>query len=237
MPRWTPILLLSLSACAAANPITAGVNRPALLLTDKPPPREGCRIVHEPSPLPSLGEVADSAALAAAVSSFAQRHPLRDGSMRALYSLQFDASGRVNQLAAIDYWLPQGQAETFAALVRQHLRRQAGGPFSIRLRIEPTAAPMFRMGRSELCPPEARTRFKLTAPAAFPLDRPQPVRVRVLVDAKGRVRGTNVVSSSGSAELDRWVMESLQRHEFTPALLDGVPVEMEYTEMVQIQAR
>lgn len=237
MQRSAPILLLLLSACAAAGSITASADRTALLLTDKPPPREGCRIVYEPNPLPSVSEIADSAALAAAVSSFAQRHPLRDGSMRALYSVQFDASGRVNRLAPIDYWLPQGQAEVFASLVRQNLRRQTRGPLSLRLWVEPTATSILRVGRSEQCPPEARTRFKLTAPAAFPIDRPRAVRVRVFVDANGRARGTELASSSGSAELDRWVMETLQRHEFTPALLDGVPVAMEYTETVQIQSR
>jgi TonB family protein len=143
----------------------------------------------------------------------------------------------VERLKAIDYWLPQGQEQAFAALVRPHLRPQPGGPTNLRLRVQPGSTPMLQVGRSELCPPESRTQFRLTAPATAQLQKPQPVRARIHVDAQGQAQSIQVLSSSGDRELDRWVTEILQRHTFSPGLIDGTPVAMDYEETVQISAR
>ena len=62
----------------------------------------------------------------------------------------------------------------------------------------------------------------------------QPVRLQVQVDEQGRVRDIVVRSSSGSADLDRWVVDNVQRRQFTPGLVDGVPVAMAHDETVQI---
>lgn len=228
------LVLLHLSACSAA---VSGPDRPSLLLSDRPAPREDCRIVFQPHPLPSVGQLADSAALVEAVSGFTERFPLRDGSVRALYSVAFDRDGRLERLYPIDFWLPQGEAEAFHSLVRKHVRPQASGPWSVRLLAEPGAEPTIRVGHSERCAPVSSTRFRLTAPVALQLQKPQPVRVRLEVGAEGRVRSVELLGSSGSAELDRWVMDTLQRYEFTPGLLDGAAVAMEYEEIVRIQVR
>lgn len=228
-----PAVLILLAGCSSA---IAGADR-SVLLSDKPPARPTCHILWQPAPLPSLSQLADSAALTAALSHFAERNPLREGSSRALYSLAFDASGRVERLKAIDYWLPQGQEEAFTALVRQHLRPEIDLPASMRLLVQPDSEPMVKIGRSERCPPQSGTSFRLFAPALSQLQRPQPLRVRIHVDEKGRVRGIQLLSSSGDAELDRWVTDTLQRYEFSPGLIDGVPTAMDHEQNIQIQAR
>lgn len=241
LPKLRPLplllALLGLAGCGAAAS-NLSVDR-SVLLIDRPAPRENCRIAQIPHPLPSVAQLADSAQLAAALSRFARQNPIREGRMHALYSVAFEADGRLAHLKSLDYWLPQGTDAEVERLVRQHLRRPTSGPWSVRLRVEAggDGEPASRVGRSEYCPPMSRTRFKLQAPAAVQLQRPQPVRLRLRITAEGRVRGSEILSSSGDAELDRWVRETLERHEFSPALLDGVPVEREHEERVEIQAR
>jgi TonB family protein len=236
MRRTLSILsLLLLSACSAA--VATGGDRSALLLSDRPAPRASCHILYQPQPLPSLSQLADSAALVRDLADFAQRHPLRDGSSRALYSVSYTADGRIERLHALDYWLPQGQADAFTSLVRRHLRPQLSTGGSIRILLQPVGDEPVRIGRSERCPPESRTTFRLRAPALAQQQRPQPVRVRMHVDAQGRVLATDLLSSSGNAELDRWVRQTLQRYQFAPGLIDGTAVEMAHEETVRIAAR
>lgn len=236
----TPRALLAAAALLVTGATAAAAqnDRATLLLSDKPAPRRSCEIVRHPRTLPTVSELADSTALMAAVSRFAEQFRLREGSLFALYSLAFDRDGNVERMVPLEYWLPQGQAETFAALVRQHIRRQERGSFSVRLRVEPTGNPAFLVGRSERCPPEPTTSFELTAPAmAGPLSRPSPIRLRVWVTPEGAPGTIDVMGSSGSSELDRWVRETLTRRRFRPGLLDGVPVAMEYEGSVRIRAR
>lgn len=80
------VTILLLSACSTA---TVGMDRSIHLLSDRPAPRSGCRVVFQPHPLPSLSQLADSAALLSAVADYAARHPLSEGSIRALYSMAF----------------------------------------------------------------------------------------------------------------------------------------------------
>jgi TonB family protein len=228
------LILLLLPACSAA---VSGPDRPALLLSDRAAPRDDCRIVYQPHPLPPVGQIADSAALVEAVSAFTRRFPLTDGPARALYSVAFDRQGRLERLHPIDFWLPQRQAEAFHALVRTQIRTQASGPWSVRLLVEDGAEPTLRVGYSERCDPVSRTHFRLIAPAMLQLQKPQPVRVRLDVTAEGRMRSVDLVGSSGSADLDRWITQTLQRYEFTPGLLDGAPVPMAFEETIRIQAR
>ena len=194
-------------------------------------------MVFRPDPLPSVDQLADSAALVAAVTRYAENNPLRDGELRALYSVVFGLDGRLERLHALDYWLPQGEADGFAALVRETIRRQSAGPLSVRLLVRPGAERVVQVGRSERCAPRSLTRFRLTAPAAMPVERPSPIRVRVHVGAEGRVQGLQMLSGSGSDDLDRWVQRTLQSYEFEPGLLDEVPVAMTVEETVQIEYR
>jgi len=225
MIRIHPSILLAIALACAATPGAAQRSRAEQLLSDRPAPRRGCSIAHDPSPLPAVDQLADSAALDQRVSAFAQQYPIRDAAMFALYSVAFDGDGAVERVQALDYMLPQGRAEEFAALVRGALRPQrAGRPWSVRLRVEPGATPKFRVGRSELCPPEMLVRFTVMAPANYPIASPPPMRVRVQIGDDGHVRSFQMLHGSGAPELDQWVESTLLQGRYAAALVDGVPV-------------
>lgn len=225
-------------ALAFAAPASAQRARDPQLLSDKPAPREGCTTVRQPGTLPAVAALADSAALARSMAKFAQDFPVRDGKLTALYSVAFAADGSVERVAPIEYWLPQGEEPQFTALVRQSIRPQrAGTPWSVRLRVDPAAETVFRVGRSELCQPRSTTRFELVTAAIDQQQAPPPMRVRVIVGTQGEIRSLDVVRSSGDRELDRWVHDSLLSRRFQPGLVDGVPVIMERDEDVRLRYR
>jgi hypothetical protein len=223
---------------AFAAPADAQRARDPQLLSDKPAPREGCSTVKQPGTLPAVAALADSAALAQSMAKFAQDFPVRDGKLTALYSVAFAADGSVERVVPIDYWLPQGEEPQLTALVRQSIRSQrAGSPWSVRLRVDPAAETVFRIGRSEVCPPRSLTRFELTTSALAQSQSPPPMRVRAIVGTQGEIRALQVVRSSGENELDRWVHDTLLRRRFQPGLIDGVPVIMERDEDVRLRHR
>ncbi|HYH81245.1 MAG TPA: TonB family protein [Longimicrobium sp.] len=214
-------------------------SRAEQLLSDRPPARQGCVVANTPGRLPTLPQLADSAALATAVADFARRHPLADGrTMFALYSIAFNAEGGVERVKELDYLLPQGQSDAFEGLVRAALVRQAPGKsWSLRLRIEPGAATVFRVGRSERCEPESGTRFRLTVPSLQSGASLTSLRLRVVVEPNGQVSNVQLLRRSGNDEVDRWVEETLRGRRFQPGLVDGVAVQMETDETVQINTR
>jgi hypothetical protein len=159
------------------------------------------------------------------VSAFAEQYPIRGDSMFALYSVAFDGNGAVERMQTLEYLLPQGRAEEFAALVRGALKPQRSGrPWSVRLKVTPTATPKFRVGRSEVCAPEMLVRFTVMAPANYPLTSPPPMRVRVQIGEDGRVRSFQMLHGSGAPDLDQWVESHLLNGRYAAGLVDGVPV-------------
>jgi hypothetical protein len=230
--------LLALALACVADSAAAQRNRAELLLSDRPAPRRGCTIAHDPDPLPGVDQLADSAMLDQRVTAFAQQYPIRDNAMFALYSIAFDANGAVERVQAVDYMLPQGHADELAVLVRSALKPQRSGrPWSVRLRLEPGATPKIRVGRSEVCAPEIRVRFTVTAPASSHLQSPPPMRLRVLVGDDGRVRSFQMLNGSGVPELDQWVQSRLVEGTYTPGLVDGVPVTAEREMSLPVRVR
>jgi TonB family protein len=233
--RAIPVLVALLLTTGSAR----AQSRAEQLLSDRPAPRHECTIATTPGRLPALSQlVGDSATFAAAVAEFARQYPLRDGGMFALYSIAYTAGGGVERVKDLEYLLPQGQADAFAALVRESLRPQAPGKsWSIRLRVEPAGSPVVRVGRSEVCEPESTTRFSVEAPSLEGGRRPTPLRLRAYVDADGNVTDVQLLRGSGSDELDRWVQDTLRRRRFSPGLVDGVPVPMQHEETVPLRTR
>jgi len=239
-PRRLGRAIAVLAAAALLHPAHAAAqSRAEKLLSDRPPPRHDCTIATTPGRLPTLSQlVGDSATFATAVAEYARQHPLRDGGMFALYSIAFTPEGTVERVKDLDYLLPQGGADQFASLVRASLRPQAAGKsWSVRLRIEPGAATVFRVGRSEVCEPQAMTRFTVEAPSLAGGRRPTPLRLRVFVDARGNVTDVNLLRGSGSDELDRWVLDALRENPFSFGLVDGVAVPMTVDVTVPFRSR
>lgn len=227
--------LLGVALLASTATLAEAQNsRAAQLLSDRPAPRRGCRISQ--APLPSVSQLADSARLAQVAAQFAADYPVREGKLRGLYSISFGNRGQVERVSDVDYWLPEGQAEAFRQIVRATLLPQQSGPFSVRLLVEPSAEPVIRVGRSEVCPPESNMRFSLTAPALAGVEGPQqPVRLKMFIGEDGRMASISVVSSSGNSELDRWVESVVLQYRFAPGLVDGTPVAMEHEQSIRIR--
>lgn len=230
-------VLSAFTACASAGG-GAGPSREATYLSSLPAPRASCRSAPSPARLPALPELADSAALFHAIAELSARRGLatpRD-TMYALYSIAFAQDGRAERVRGIQWWMPEGTAEELAGVVRRHLKPQAGSG-SIRLRVRPGSSPEVTVGRSEVCRPATGASFHLMAPQLNPLAKPLPILLRVRVTEGGRVMGTELLRSSGDEEVDRWVRGVLGRYAYSPGLVDGIPVEMEYEQTVQIKAR
>lgn len=232
-------LLLLLTGCPGAGVGPAASPAAASALEDPGPRRKECRPAPAPARLPALSALTDSAAFMRAVREFTERHHLSAGtdSTYVLYTVAFGPTGAVERVKDIRWWMPDGTVDELAGIVRKHLRRQPGGPWSVRMRVRPRQEPEVVLGRSEMCLPVSHTRFSVTAPAAFPVNRPLPMLMRIRVSPSGRVLSTQVLRSSGEEELDRWVRNLVERYEHAPGTLDGVPVDMEYEHTIQIQAR
>ena len=239
LTRGTALGALLCAGTFAALPAHAQRARDPLLLSEKPAPRDGCSVSRLPTPLPELGALADSAALAQAVDAYGREYPIRDGKMFAVYSVAFAADGSVERVSAIDYLLPMEREPELTATVRRSVRAQRPGkPWSVRLRVEPGAAQNLRVGRSEVCPARSTTRFELTSNALSPDGgSPQPVRVRVVVREDGRIAGIHLLRSSGDRELDRWVEQTLLGRRYHAQIVDGVAVPVEREEEVRIRYR
>ena len=234
-----PAVALAALLLGVAAPAAAQRGRADQLLSDRPAPRRGCSIAHDPSPLPGLDQLADSVTLAGQVSAYAEQYPITGGQpMRALYSIAFDANGRVERVKSLEYFLPDGHAAQLEQLVTAALRTQRPGrAWSVRLLVQPGGAQPFRVGRSEYCPPELLMRFSVTAPANYPVQSPAPIRVRVTVGDDGRVKSFEMLHGSGAPELDDWVQNHLVNGGWAPALLDGVEVMGEVELSLPIRTR
>ncbi|HSU18063.1 hypothetical protein [Longimicrobium sp.] len=232
------IFAASLAASALVPAAARAQNsRAEQLLSERPPPREGCVIETQPRTLPPLSQLADSATLATDVAAYAKEHPITgDKPMFALYSIGFDAHGVVERVTAIEYLLPREKETELADRLRASLRQQRG-PLNVRLRIEPGGAAPFRVGRSERCPPRSNMRFSLVVPATAPAGTPPSIVMRTVVGPDGGVLGQQMIRRTGSTELDLWVENSLGRRRYAPGLIDGQPVQMEVEETVRIRAR
>jgi hypothetical protein len=232
------LLFALLLAAATTNAAAAQRNRAEIFLTERPAPRRNCAAIQSPRALPAVSAIADSAALAAAVANFARSFPITGPSF-GVFSVAFRADGSVERVAPIDYMLADGQAGVFAGLIRSHLRlTDLRGPLTLRLRVDASETPTFRVGRSERCAPTIQTRFRVeTFTGRNPQDRPNAVRARVVVEETGHVASVFISGSTGMSELDRWIRDSLLNREVEPGLIDEVPLQMEFEETVQVQTR
>lgn len=242
-PAFSSRIIRPRSAIAAILVLLAAVpaqaqSRAEQLLSDRPPPRRGCAVSTTPAPLPTVSQLADSTALAAAVAAFAERNPISGGRMFGLYSIAFNAQGAVERVKDIEYLLPQGKADEFTALLRGHIRPQAAGKSrSVRLRIEAGANPVFRVGRSEICPPSSGTRVRIRSPSLGGGVEVTSVRFRAVVNADGSVDDVHLFRGTGNDDFDRMVRDMLREVQYNPGLVDGVPVEMELEETLRFETR
>lgn len=227
-PAVRALALAALALAGLAAP-AAAQDRAALLLSDRPPPREGCRVDMSPRRLPAFDEIADSAAVVSAVRAWAGERRFADAdSIFLLVSVGWNRDGRPVRGRGIRWYLPEGAGEELSRIVLANLRPQRGFT-NLRVRLVPGAEPRVQVGRAEVCPPLGLERVDLVAPEAFrDVSAPQRIRARVFVNAEGRSLGVDLLSRSGSRDMDDWVDQELRRRRFAPGLIDGYPADMEY---------
>lgn len=197
-------------------------------------PRRGCAPLREPHPVPSISAIADSAGLSEAVAAFAREFPTGSDSAFAAYTITYGPGG-VQGIRPVNYRLPSGQADRFAALVRSNLRSIGSAPGYLRLRVGVGEQPRFTVGNVERCRPELRTEFHMRTETQAEYRAPLTMRARVRVGADGRILSAVLVRSSRDVEIDTWVQSVLQRGHAVPGLIDGVPIEMEVEEDVRLR--
>ena len=230
--------LLAAAGCAAVSGKVDEMqdDRALLLLSDDPAPRRGCSILRDPSALPAVSDLADSAALAAAVLDVARQGRITDPSTYMLFSVQLLPDGSVGRFRAIRWFVPQELNATLERAVRMQLRRTTVGAGNVRLRVEPTTG-VVRIGRSERCTPIETARFGLRTPAAMENLRLQPAVMRVRVREDGTLSSWHLMRGTGNDEMDRWILSVFPQLRYEPGLVDGIPTEMEYEQTVRVQQR
>ncbi len=233
-------LAIAIGACggtrAAVASAARGVDRPSVLLSNRPAPSPECRVDFTPSTLPAVSQLFDSARVMNRLADLKSDYSTADDSTYVLLSLSFDRSGALEDVHQVDYWAPPELIGEVERAVRESVAPQRS-ELSARVRVQPLRETPLLVGRSELCPPRSGIRFQVTAGGIITPTTPPSVVVRVLVDEKGRVLSANLVSGTGDSELDRWVTDVILRHTYAPGLRDEKPVEMYIEERVDIRAR
>ncbi len=221
-------------ACATGS---GGSSRSALLLSDAPPPRAGCHVEANPSPIPALSTIADSAGLTSTLTRFArQSGTMADDSDYVILSVRYDARRVVQKVFPIRGWLPDGTDGAIADVVQAHLTSGPASTESLRLRVSLSRPVMIRVGRSERCEPTTGTRIRIISRVMDPVSAPVPPLLHVLVHESGKAESVAIIRSSGNDDLDRIAMEAVARSHHSPGLIDGRPADMEFDETVQIRS-
>ena len=218
-------------------PASAQGGREAQLLSDRPAPRRSCQVVREPRTLPTVASLGDYAALLQQMEAFTRDHPTRgDSTPYAVYSVTV-RDGRVRTLRGIEYFLPAGRDGELAATLRDAMGASDLPDGTFRVRVDLGERPLVRVGRSERCPPELPTRFRVQSMAVLNGPAPRAVRVRMLVNADGQIMNVILLGNSGRPDFDRFLQESLRGRQIPPGLLDGEPVQMEHEQLIQFATR
>ena len=250
--------LLAALAAALSLPACAGVQSgaepvPAALLSDAPTaaPDRRCRVAEEPVELPSANALVDSAALAAAVAEAWRAAGQPAGHV--LLAMRFDGQGTNVRRDVIEHRLAPEMASALQELVFTHRRQGAPAEreWSVRLRVDLGAAPVMRVGRSEVCQPKPREASATlgggpvgsigrvwgdmrdgwavsTTTTTSPHEQ-STVWVRVALDARGNVTDVRVERSLARAGAETRLLHYVRSVSFFPATEDGYPVPAEFS--------
>ncbi|HEU0012222.1 MAG TPA: hypothetical protein VFQ45_00990 [Longimicrobium sp.] len=235
--RRLPALLL-LAGAAGCGAAMGGGPRPmrAELLTDRPVPpdrRIECTVMREPEALPAPDALVDAAALRADAAALWAARGQPPGYV--LFAIRHDPDGVNVRREVIEHTVTDALADSLQELVFAHRRVTAPAEreWGVRLRVDLGAQPTLRVGRSELCPPYREEDrwiaqpsrdmpFFSSAAARDPFDVDDMVRVRVVVDARGRVMDAQI--ERGMVRADASLLYGIRNMLFFPAEQDGHPV-------------
>ena len=197
---------------------------PSLLLAQITQDTPGCSRLDIPERIAAINDLLDVPLLSQELA----RRDIGMDPVHALVSVLFDERGapeHVRVLASsVDSATDRGVRDAVAAAV---VSQPPADRWGIRVLLVLGAAPKIQFERAELCPPQPLD-LSLRAQAAPTGDGVDAVRLRMLVNERGRVAQSTVVQSSGDGSVDERVQAYWRRIVFDPGTLDGVPVEAWY---------
>jgi hypothetical protein len=224
-----------LAACAVATIVAcgarAGAPSRAELLSTAAPRSTACTVEAEPTTLPGVDAVVDSAALVAALPP---PDAATEGGGHVLLTLAFDRDGLNVRRDVVEQSVGSLVADSVQRLVFANRRQllESDEAWGVRMRIDLGDSTSLRVGRREFCPPAARSPQLDAA-----MHRLQPVSVRYrdgmrerVLQVRARVSEAGIITATQitrgelqGSTMERSINDFLRQFLFEPATIDGVP--------------
>jgi len=192
---------------------------------------------------PPLSTFVDSAGLVRAVAALSL--PELPPRTIPLFLVNFDSTGGVGPVVPLFDPLPAGYGEAVAAAIRAHLKPQPPSrrPLHTHLRVVAGARPQVDNAPFSMEQPVLANRNAIgsllqkvseSRMDSLPeLEYRAMLRFRVLSD--GSVDSVKVGSSTGRAWLDREIVRVGRQARFTPATIEGIPINSSVTLPIRLQ--
>lgn len=202
-----------------------------------------CGPAREPRRLPAVNDMIDSAAAAQTLGV------LNGRPIEVLVSLQFGESGGLAHAAVLWRNTAVDTASAVGVAVARVFRAQEPlgprqDPWGLRIRVHTIEGLALAVERAEFCPPELVSlgtsrigTVVLNARESAEFMRDGRGYARALVGIDGIVQNVELVNGSGSAELDRDLVNGAWQARYKPALLDGQPVAVWVDRRVELRRR
>lgn len=227
------------AACAPhATPGAAASAKPSDLIalslsTWRPPSGQRCVAAPLPATLPPVAQLIDAGVATAVLTA----EPLPE-SAYALLSVKFDTAGEVTRAVVIESSLGDADRNRVALAIANALRKQpaAAAPWGVRLRLDASTPPSFRVGRSEWCEASRASSQAVisgsemigrsSGSAATTIEQivQEPARWSVVISPEGKVVAATLITATHYPDRVRDTQMSLAQLRYHPALDDRVPV-------------
>jgi len=210
---------------------------PALLPAQVTEDTPGCSRLDIPARIAAIGDLLDVPRLSRGLAQAG----IGVEPVHSLVTVRFDERGGVQHVgvlaSSVDSVTDRAVRDALAgALVPQ----PPADPWGIRVLLVLGDQPSIQFERAERCPPVLLERPSprivservITVPADQLHDMAEepnsPVRLRVLIDERGRVARSTVIRSTGERSLDQAAISHWRNARFRPGTLDGIPIPMWY---------
>ena len=228
-----------LAACAPrATPGAAAASKTSDLIalslsTWRPPSGQRCVAAPLPATLPSVAQLIDAGVATAVLTA----EPLPE-SAYALLSVKFDTAGEVTRAVVIESSLADADRNRVALAIANALRKQppATAPWGVRLRLDASTPPSFRVGRSEWCEASRASKQAVvggsemigrssgSVPTTIEQIVHEPARWSVVISPEGKVVAATLITATHYPDRVRDTQMSLAQIRYNPALDDRVSV-------------
>lgn len=230
------------AACAPVDPSTGPSAGSGFFGAEDGPARGGrCKVSLVPTTLPKPEALVDADAFRAAAARLWVAAGRPAGHV--LLSIRHSPDGVQVRRAVIESTVPPALADSLQALVFDYRREtpRAAGEWGVRLRVELGEAMEMSVERRRECAPRPREEERLAAnpfdvrdsgagsARGLPATDPGLVRVRVHLDAAGRVTDATVERGVRRGVWEQRLLNYVRAIAFYPAVEDGYPVPSDTT--------